>query len=370
MIRILHVIGGMDRAGAETMVMNIYRNIDRTRIQFDFIYFKAKACDYDEEILSLGGKIFRIVEGNSFKRIYSLYRFLKHNSQYQVIHAHTLLNIGFCFLAANLAGVPIRIAHSHSITNASDNSLANRIYQQLSIFLIKKYSTNAIACSTEAAEFLFPENKKALVLYNSIDIDQYFETGKTHKDFLRETFLPGSNSRIYVQIGRLENVKNHAFSLQIMYVLKNKKIDFHFFIIGQGTLDSFIRNEVSRLGLSGNVTMLGIRDDVPQLMAGADVMLMPSLYEGLPMVLIESQCIGLPALISDNVPADVDMGVSLVKKLSLSDTPEEWAEVLFNIKREAPKQQNIEILRSKGLDIQDAARIYTDLYLQKINTAN
>ncbi len=365
MIRILHIVGGMDRAGAETMVMNIYRNIDRTQIQFDFIYFKEKVCDYDEEIIALGGVIYRITTQNAYQRFRGLVSFFRQHPEYKIVHAHTLLNIGVSFLAARANNIPVRIAHSHNIKSVVDRSWVYNLYESFSIFLINTFSTDFIACSKGAGEYLFRNERNVLVMPNPIDMQTLYKIGLEKRMFLRDNYKIDPSDKIIIQVGRLEPPKNFMFSLKIMKNLKERCANFRFFIVGRGTMENEIRNEIKALGLDDHVTLLGVRDDVPQLMAGADVMLMPSLFEGLPVVLVESQCIGLPAVISENIPADVDMGVSLIKTLSLNQSAAAWADTLVAIKREAPTPEGIEILRSKGLDAKETAKIYTHLYLQK-----
>ena len=154
MIRVLHIVGKMDRAGAETMLMNLYRHIDRTKVQFDFVTFTTDKGDYDSEILSMGGKIIPIVGNNAIYRIFYLTKFLKNNPEYQIVHAHTLLSNVFHLIAAKFAKVNFFISHSHSTSNGKFD-LISKLYEKFSVYLNSKYSDFRIACGTEAAEYLF-----------------------------------------------------------------------------------------------------------------------------------------------------------------------------------------------------------------------
>src|SRR5690606_18621770 len=181
-IRVLHIVGKMDRAGAETMLMNLYRNIDRSAIQFDFITFTYEKGDYDDEILALGGRIFPIIANNPVKRMLELTNFLKKHSEYQIVHAHTLLNNAFHLLAAKKAGIQHRISHSHSTSNSKSGIIAN-VYERLAIYLNKSLSTKKIACGEEAAKYLFTSSKNVWILKNAIDLQLYNEISLSNKNY-------------------------------------------------------------------------------------------------------------------------------------------------------------------------------------------
>lgn len=364
MIRVLHIVGKMDRAGAETMLMNLYRNIDRTLVQFDFITFTQQIGDYDDEILALGGKIYPIIANNSIDRMFKLTSFLKQHSEYQIVHAHMLLNNAFHLLAANKAGIPHRISHSHNTSNGKSGIIA-KLYEKFAIYLNKILSTKKIACGKEAAEYLFNTSKNVWLLNNAIDLKLYNEISLSNKNYWKTIKSDIQNLKI-IQVGRLNEVKNHTFSLEIAKRLKEQDVDFTFFIVGQGPLEDLIRRKVQDYGLEENVFLLGVRNDVPNLMAGADVMLMPSLHEGFPVVLVESQAIGLPSILSENIAREVDLNLGLVKFLSL-DNIDSWVETLKNQKNEPiPQSEIYTCLQASGFDVKknaiDLLNFYKDLY--------
>lgn len=337
-IRVLHIVGKMDRAGAETMLMNLYRHIDRTQVQFDFVTFTTDQGDYDEEILALGGKIFPIIANNSIERMFKLTNFLKQYPEYRIVHTHMLLNNAFHLLAAKKAGIPHRISHSHSTKNTKSGVVAN-FYEKLAIYLNKNLSTKRIACGKEAAEYLFNTIENVWLLNNAIDLQLYKEISLTNKNSWKAIKGDTQGLKI-IQVGRLNEIKNHIFSLEIARKLKEKGINFTFFIVGQGHLEDSIRKNIKNYGLEENTFLLGVRSDVPSLMAGADFMLMPSLHEGFPVVLVESQAIGLASILSENITREVDLNLGLVEFLSLENI-DSWVKTLINQKNEPISQSEI-----------------------------
>ena len=361
MIRVLHIVGGMDRAGAETMVMNLYRNIDRSKVQFDFLYFKSKVCDYDSEIEQLGGKIHKIVARNPMHRFFKTYKFLK-STNYQIVQAHTLFNIGLNLLAAKLAGVPIRIAHSHN-TSSSGSGLVSKIYKGFSRFLIANYSTHFIACGDAAGKFLF-SSKKFAVLPNSIDVDYFHQIGIEEKEYIEKKFNLNKSTLKLIQVGRLQKVKNHQFTLAVCEELKKKKVDFHLYIVGQGILEEQIKGSIAQKGLQSNVSMLGVRSDVPQLMAGADLHIMPSIHEGFPVVLVEAQAIGIHSLISNQISNEVDFGLGLIDFVSISHGVINWVDFILKQKSKIENLNHATIIKEKGYDAKSNANRLLEIYMK------
>lgn len=370
MQRILHIVGKMDRAGAETMLMNLYRNIDRKQVQFDFVTFTTDQGDYDEEIFALGGRIYPILAKNPIERMLKLTAFLKEHSEYQIVHAHMLLNNAFHLLAAKKAGVPHRISHSHNTSNGKSGIIA-KLYEKFAIYLNKILSTKKIACGKEAAEYLFNTSENVWLLNNAIDLQLYNEISLNNKNSWKAVKSDLRGLKI-IQVGRLNEVKNHDFSLEIAKRLKEQGVDFTFFIVGQGPLEGSIRKNIQDYGLEKNVFLLGVRSDVPQLMAGSDVMLMPSLHEGFPVVLVESQAVGLLSLISDRIAPEVDLDLDLVNFLSL-DNVDTWVKALMNQKDKSVSQSEIyTCLQASGFDVKRNATDLLNFYkdLKKSNIGN
>ena len=345
MIRVLHIVGKMNRAGAETMLMNLYRNIDRTQVQFDFITFTQEKGDYNEEILALGGKIFPIIAHNPVQRMLMLRDFLKENSGYNIVHAHMLLNNAFHLLAAKMAGIKNLISHAHSTSNGK-SGVIHKSYEKISRYLNLILSTEKIACGEAAAEYLFTTKKDVWVMRNAIDLNVYQSIAIEDKEYW-STIIPNFKGLKIIQVGRLNEVKNHLFSLDIAKKMKEQNVNFMFFIVGQGPLENLICQKIKEYGLEDHVKMLSVRSDVPELMAGADVMLMPSLHEGFPVVLVESQAIGLPSILSENIAREVDLNLGLIEFLSLK-TLDPWVEILKNQECKPISQSEIYTCLSDG----------------------
>lgn len=354
----------MNRGGAETMVMNLYRAIDREQIQFDFVSFSEEKGDYDGEILSLGGRIHTISESNPIKRMNSLTKLLKSHPEYQTVHCHTLLSNAFHLIAAKRAGVSMRISHSHSTDDSSKSKLIKKIYTYWAIESISKNSTHFIACAEDAAKYLFPKERNVMILPNSVDVNYFASKGEKEKRYLRDTYKIPNNTIVLSQIGSLNLNKNQLFSLQIIEQLKKKNIPVKFFIIGDGELKKVLEETIRNLDLTDEVELLGKRSDIGEIIAGSDVVLMPSKYEGFPVVLVEVQATGTPVIVSKFVSDEVDLGVNLVHFCDLDVT--EWINKILSTTKVAriPNNQRIEVLENKNFDIHKSARIIENYYNQ------
>ncbi|PZU84846.1 MAG: glycosyltransferase family 1 protein [Chryseobacterium sp.] len=367
MQRVLHVIGKMDRAGAETMLMNLYRTIDRENYQFDFIVFTKEKGDYDDEIISLGGRIIPIIAGNPIARTKLLIKFLKSNKEYKILHAHTLFSNAFHILAAKFAKIPVRIAHSHNTDDQSKGFVVSNIYKAISRSIINKFSTDRLACGKEAAVCLFGQDQNnVLILPNAIDSTTFMTIGKNNSNYINEKFQINPQTLKIVQIGRLQEVKNHKFSVKVANNLKKQGVDFKMLFVGKGDLSNDIKQEILDNDLTEDVIMTGLRTDIPQIMAGADVMIMPSLFEGFPVVLVESQAVGLPVIVSENVSGEVDLDLNLVDFLKLDETI--WTENLKKFEKQKPDFERIkDIFYKEGFDINSAVERVRNLYSKAVN---
>ena len=359
MIRVLHIIGKMDRAGAETMLMNLYRNIDRSEIQFDFVTFTDEVGDYDAEITKLGGKIIPILASNPIERMLKLQNFLKQNPEYKIVHAHMLLSNAFHLLAAKGEGVKHRISHSHSTSNGKSGTV-NKIYEKWALITNRYIATYKIACGKLAAQYLFGTTKEVMILPNAVDIDSMIDVASNSIDYIEKNFE--KKGLKIVQVGRLNEVKNHQFSLQVAEELKKRNIDFTIYFIGQGPLEFELKQQASNKLLQNRVKFLGVRSDVTELMASADFMIMPSLHEGFPVVLVESQVIGLTAIVSDQVSDEVDLNLGLVKFLSLNSVKDWVNHLLISKKLDKNDKFIVDSLKLQGFDAITNAKKLSEFY--------
>ena len=365
MKRILHIVGAMDRAGAETMIMNLYRVIDRTQIQFDFLYFTSKKCDFDEEIKELGGKIYRIKKSNPINRMFATKKLLLENKHWTTVHVHNLFSNAFHIYAAYKAGVKQRISHSHTINTQFSNKIINTVYPYLSRITQNKYATDFVACSSEAGKFMFKKEKGVQVLNNSIDSSYFAEISKTNKNYIKEQFNVEDDTLVILQLGRLCKAKNHQFSIQIASQLKKKNVKFKMFFAGEGMLLKELKEQVKELSLENEIVFLGLRTDVSYLLAGADLMLMPSLFEGFGVVLIEAQASGIPSLISNTIPTDSDVGLNLINVNSLEESASIWANSIVEVYEKGIKvtpEKRLAKLKEAGYDVHTNIKILSKLY--------
>jgi glycosyltransferase EpsF len=359
MKRILHIIGSMDRAGAETMVMNLYRVLDRNEYQFDFLYFTEKKCDFDDEIEALGGRVFRVSNKGFINRFTSTFEFLKKNKGFYAIHSHTLLNNGTNLFAAYLAGHKKRVSHSHNTSNGSKTLFLSRLYYQFSKYLINTFANGYIACGNDAGKYLYYGKNKFLFLPNAVNFEDFNNLGSA----IRAEFGIESNSLLICQIGRFLEVKNHMFTIELARYMASKNIDFKILLVGDGLLKEHMIGKVEEYEVDDKVIFLGLRKDIPNILKAADCMIMPSLHEGFPVVLVEAQAAGTPSLISSTIAGQVDLGVDLIHFESLSSHYKIWYEKLREIKM-LKKQDDLflENLKNQGFDISSSLNILLKYY--------
>lgn len=361
-LRILHVVVNMNRGGAETLIMNLYRNMDRTKIQFDFLTCKAGA--FDKEIIEMGGKVHRIpyvteAGHNGFIRAWK--HFLKTNQAYRIVHSHMDKMSGFVLKAAREVNVPVRIAHSHN--TESEGGFASRTYKWYAGNQVKANATHFYACSHAAAKWLFREkHQQAFILKNGIEPDE-FQFSQHTRDTIRNKLKLDKDTLVIGHVGRFSPQKNHLFLLDVFAALIKRVPNSYLLLTGGGPLKPKIVERIKELKLEEKVKLLGIRDDIPILLQAFDRFIFPSLHEGLPVTLIEAQGAGLPCIISDTITKEVDMGIGLVKQLSLADK-KSWIESIIKPKKD--KQSRIiahDALSLQGYDIRKTAALTQTSYL-------
>ncbi|ARA87300.1 glycosyltransferase family 1 protein [Bacillus paralicheniformis] len=331
--RVLHIVSGMNRGGAETMIMNIYRHTDRRHIQFDFISHREETCDYDPEIITRGGRVFYVPSiGRSGPLAYikNIRRILVEKGPYAAVHAHTDFQTGFAALAAKLAGVPVRVCHSHN-TAWKPNPRFWDTWQLLAFRrLIFSSATALCACGKDAGRFLFGGKKMGEnavhLLQNGIELDRFKEANGVSKTDAKKSFGIKEDALVIGHVGRFFEQKNHAFLLGLAAHFKKSGTPFQAVFAGDGPLRRQMEEKAAALGVKDDILFLGVVEDIPALMQTFDVFAMPSLFEGLPLVLVEAQASGLPCIVSDHITEETDLGLGLLTRLSLNAGFERWAE--------------------------------------------
>lgn len=368
--RILHIVSAMDRGGAETLLMNVYRNLDKTKFQFDFVSHRSDKGDYDDEIVEMGGRIYKIQslgQTGPIAYVRKLTHIMK-KQRYVAVHSHTDYQSGFPAMAAKIAGIEHRICHSHSTGWLKGKSLKETVLLEILKTVIRFSATSFCSCSNDAAAFLFGrsiiKNGKANILKNGIDVNQFSNNKSTcRKEVLKELNLP-ENAIIIGHVGRFSESKNQSYLLKIMKRLIEEDPRYVALLVGDGPMKKQITEEAENLGVSNHIKFLGVRSDIPILMSAFDVFLFPSLFEGFGIVTIEAQCAGTACILSDAVPKETDMDLGLVSYINLDDTIEIWCQKVKEaliVKR--PEQQVIhKRIEDQGYSIGENIEEWLSLY--------
>ena len=362
-IRILHVVPNMHRAGLETFIMNVYRNIDREKIQFDFIVHYKQRFDYDDEIEALGGKIYRfsVREDNDFiKYIRQLNAFFRRHREYSILHGH-MESFGFIYSKiASRYGVKVIIAHSHT-------AFVIPTLKGLTKYFMNKpwkyYATELFACSDKAGRFMFPRRRFSIIK-NGIECKQYAYNEGIRKEYRSKFNI--NNKTVIGHVGRFNTEKNHKFIVDIFK--EYKKIDNNsvLVLVGEGSLLENTKAKVKQLQLEDSVYFLGVRSDMANIYQMFDIFILPSLFEGLPIVGIEAQAAGLPLLVSGEVTSELCI-TDLVHKYSLEASARQWAKEIQHILGISNRQVTTKTLIDAGYDIKETASLLQNYYINKAN---
>ena len=361
-IRILHIVTYMGRGGLESMLMNYYRNIDRSKVQFDFLVHRDFEADYDQEILSLGGRIFHVSRLVPWSHSYrtELKNFFHTHPEYQIVHVHQDCLSSVALQCAKECGIPVRCAHAHSSSAVKDLKYPIKLFYR---HKISKYATDLFACNQSSGDWMFC-GASFQIVKNAIDLSQYRFSKETSLA-VRKT-LGLDDQFVIGHVGRLRTEKNHKFLIQVFAALLKKHENAILMLVGDGDLEASLKEQVQSLGIESNVLFLGARSDVPQLIQAMDVFAFPSLYEGLPLTMIEAQAAGLPCIISNRVP-DECIVTDLVTQLSLDTAPEVWADQLLTYQGVPHKDTYSDICHA-GFDITDNAKKLQEFYLEQFKT--
>lgn len=368
-IRVLHVVGRMDRGGIETMIMNLYRNIDRSKVQFDFLAHYGREAVYNDEIRALGGRIYEmpalrdethVYYWRVFKYIFALRRFFKEHREYDVLHGHMTNTASIYMPIARKYGVSCRIAHSHSTKGkAGLLGVVTDILQKP----IYKYATDWFACSKAAADWFFPraavEAGKVTIVPNAVDAKKFRFDPSTRERMRRALGVEGK--LVIGCVGRFRPEKNQAFLLEVLREILKSEPEAVLMFVGDGPEEKAVKAQAEEMGLSGKARFLGMRTDIPDVLQAMDVFALPSLWEGLPVTGIEAQASGLHCVVSTGVTEEMNI-IGMVEYLPLDGSLEKWAEALSKAAK-APRYDTYERLKAAGYDIHTTARWLQEFYL-------
>lgn len=366
-IRILHVVVSMNAGGIESMLMNLYRNIDRDKVQFDFLLHISEPTFFEEKIIRLGGKIHRVsplklTNLSSYQKELNL--FFKNNN-YRIVHSHISVWSYFVLKAAKNNNIPIRIAHSHE---AHDSIWDHRLYRIPLILILKqvinKPLTNRFACATKAGKWLYGK-KSFTVLNNAVDAGKFIYSEEKSNEIRANLGLQGKI--VFGNVGRFNTQKNHTFLIEVFEGIHKKLPNSHLLLIGDGNLRPTIEALVKTKGIENSVSFLGVRKNVSELLSAIDYILMPSLFEGLPVSLVEAQASGLRIFASNKISDETNITNNMYF-LSINDK-EIWIDcILQNL--EYKREDTFSEIEKAGYDVKANAQFLTEFYINEFKKIN
>jgi len=366
-IRVLQIVSYMDRGGTETLLMNLYRNIDRTKIQFDFLVHNLEEQCFDKEIEELGGRIYRIPRFSPWrfdKQFKEYDKFFKAHPEYKIVHSHIDLNNLGPLRAAYKADVPMRICHLHCANMEGRKVPFSYRCKKLVFPLISRYLTHRFACSKLSAieGYGRKHGENAIILNNGVQTEK-FRFNASERERKRKE-LGWENRSVVISVANFVEPKNHSFLIDVFNETLKRRKDALLALVGCGPLQSQIETQVKALGIGNYVEFLGARDDVPELLEASDVFLFPSLHEGFGIVVEEAQASGLPVIASDVLPKETK-STDLIRYVPLSESPQCWAQIVLEEanKNRSPRETYAEVVRNAGFDIRTSAEKLTDFYL-------
>lgn len=370
-IRVLEVIGEMDLGGAESMIMNLYRCIDREKVQFDFLVHTQRKCAFDDEIEQLGGRIFHITKFNGRNAI-RYYRecnkFFDQHPEIRVVHGHIGSSAALYLHAANKHGC-YTIAHSHAANKITD---FKSVVWAFFSFPTRYIAKQLFGCSTEAGQARYGKRAVASKKYknfnNAIDVSRYAYDYQTRID-MRKSLGIDKDEILIGTVGRVSHEKNPEMIYGIFESLAERKEDTRCIWIGSGEFEDTYRRKIIDSGHTDRIIMTGRRNDIPQLLQAMDVLILPSFFEGLPVTIIEAQAASLPCVLSDTISRETAV-TDLVTWKSIKDSPEQWADECINIAKSTMhhRTDKKQELVNAGYDIKETAKWLGKFYMEMHNT--
>jgi putative glycosyltransferase len=357
MIKILYVNGGtMDRGGVSTFMMNVYEKMHSEKIQIDFLVHTLSKGVRDEDILNLGGKIFRVpARGKNPLKNYRQIKQIMLDGNYDVVHAHADAGNSTILSIAKECDIPIRISHCHN-TNYTNKSLLKKFLNEQFKKQIPRYATHLWACSEKAGEWLYG-NHSFEVIPNAIDVQKFIYSPQLSEDLRKELNL--ENKFVIGHVGRFDYQKNHDFLLKVFAEVINEREDAHLVLIGKGELEEVIKKQANHLGILDKISFLGESSNVNKLINVFDVGVFPSLFEGFSIAMVEMQVNGLPLVVSDNVPSEINL-TDNIRFLSLDETVKYWCKTILETK--GRDTGAVDKIIAKGYNLSDMVNKLTKTY--------
>ena len=338
--KVLIIAAKLSVGGAEKVARDIALYAPSGQYEFHYVVFGDEIGTYESQLKERGCTVFHLEEpSDSYPQfLKALWKLMK-THRYDIVHAHNMFNCGFSMMAAALAGVPVRVAHSHSALD-DGNGVVKRVYETVMRFLILTCATDLVGCGERAGRRLFGEKsweKRGNLVLNGIDVAGFAYDAQNRESI--RTRLGLGDRFVMGHAGHLVEVKNQAFLLDLMLEVLKHRPDAMLLLLGEGEDRPILEQKIRAMGLKDHVIMTGNVTNVADYLSAMDVFVFPSLYEGTPLSILEVQANGLPCVISDSVPADVFL-TDLIHPLSLQDPKETWVDMILNQKRTDTQRYN------------------------------
>lgn len=309
MVKVLQVFNELDQGGIEHVVINWMKSMDPCKVEFHFALMSGKPGVLDDKVRKLGGHIHYFSSGEkslgNVRR--NLSNIINKYGPFQVVHSHTYFFSGYILYVAKKKGVPIRIAHAHDTYKGEHESIKRKVYEHFMREMINKYATYKFGVSSDTCRHVFgKKDGRTFIVHNGVDIERY-RFNESQRKHLREKLKIEDDEYLLCNIGRFEDQKDHVFLIDAFSSLLKEKKNFKLLLVGTGTLKKVIEKKVADYNIEDRVIFLENRSDVNNLLSASDLFVLPSKYEGLPVVLIEAQANGIPCLISDKVTSEVQL---------------------------------------------------------------
>lgn len=368
MKKVLHLFTTLDGGGVESFLYNYYMHMDHKEVNFDAIVPGEQKGYMEEDFINRGSQIFHIkrLKEDPIQHIKAVFNIIK-KGNYDIIHCHGYKSVEGLILAKFL-GCNVRIIHSH-MAYVSE-TVIQRFVRKIAVQIAKMSATDLFACGIDAAKWLFGETSyikgKVTIINNAIDIEKYKYNSTRRKEIRRKLDLEGE--LVIGNVARLTYQKNQEFLLDIMNEIVKKIPNAKLLLVGSGEDKINLQKKAEELCIKKNVNFLGLRKDIPDLLSAMDVFVLPSRFEGLPVVLAEVQAAGLPAVVADTVTKEINVTNS-ISYVSLEDGARVWAQIIEN-EGKTDERERLKIGESmkKGkYDIQYQANILYKNYIQMIN---
>lgn len=364
-VKVLEISHGLAPGGIESFLINVFENIDRNKVEISF----ALACEgkqfYEDKVISEGAKVYHTSDLNGTKNIvkhfFRLIKVLRKEGPFDVVHTNIDFFNGVNLLAAFIAGVPVRISHSHNTNSAHARTVgANlpiRIYRKVMRTIINALSTKRLGCSKYANLYMYGDKvKDTIVINNDVDFNKF----KVTEEIIGLNI--NQNKINFITVGRMCEQKNSLFIVKVINELVKLNNKFHLYWIGKGPQEDEIKSLIKRYKLENNITLLGSRKDVPNIMTKMDFMLFPSKWEGLPVTLVEAQVANLPCFISDKITDEADLGLCNV--ISLEKDEIQWATTINSYIKSSNYNQKVLEDKISSFNIKNVVKDIEKIYLQ------